>query len=65
MMLKLPGASLRPSPSVPLMITLITARAVFILDADHCMRAERLDLIGMKDICGLNKFYTVLRQPVR
>ena len=56
MMLKLPGAWLRPSPSVPPMIALITAEAVSVSDAYDWMRAERLDLRGMVDICGLNKF---------
>lgn len=40
---------------VPLMITVITARAVSILGTYHWMRAGRLDLRGMVDICGLNK----------
>lgn len=55
MMLQLAGAQLQPCPSVPLMITIITARAVSISGAYHWMRAERLDLRGMVDICGLNK----------
>ena len=56
MMLKLPGAWLQPSPSVPLMITVITVHAASISDTYRWVRAERLDLRGMEDSCGSIKF---------